>query len=157
MIRVKQAGEIMVVFNADEYQCSIDSLLHELGHSMGLAATGENKPAPGMPDCKKTDKPEDIDDYKFNGTKGHVYEGHGHVGQHCAYGMSDEDKGKNPYWINSPKIHSNGTCIMFGEGKRKGASLATSGFCPQCRDHAKARDLSDLSKFYKKKLTRGTP
>ena len=132
-----QTGENLVVYNADSPECTVDVLLHELGHSMGQTVFGSKKPPKGLP------KPKTISEvdskYSSNGTLGHVYTKHGHSGPHCAYGLSDSQKGLNDY------SGKGGICILFGENPGYDPSPATAGFCPQCSDYIKARDLRDLT------------
>ena len=133
-----QEGENLVVYNPDSPDSFVDVLLHELGHSMGQTIySGTYLPPKGYTVPKKSS--EDDADYAHNGTKGHVYVGKGHSGPHCAYGLSDLDKALASY-SGKP-----GTCIMFGENSGQGDSLATTGYCPQCEDNIKHRDIHDLS------------
>jgi hypothetical protein len=94
-------------------------------------------PPKGLAVPKKTGEADT--DYAHNGAKGHVYVGKGHSGSHCAYGLSDLEKASGNYGGKG------GTCIMFGENSGSGASLAVTGFCPQCEAYIKSRDLSDLT------------
>ena len=129
-----QKGENLMVYVATATDCSVDTLLHELGHSMGMTITsGANKNPPG------TDMPKSVSE-NDGGSKGNYYTGKGHSGAHCAFGLSDGDKGAASYGGKG------GTCIMFGEGPSTGASKATSGFCTTCRTYINARDLRDLTK-----------
>jgi outer membrane protein OmpA-like peptidoglycan-associated protein len=133
-----QTGENLVVYNTSSPDSFVDVLLHELGHSMGQTVFSGYYEAPkGLLMPKETG--EDDATYAHNGTKGHVYDEKGHSGSHCAYGLSDVDKARASYGGKG------GTCIMFGENSGSGASLATTGFCPQCLDYIKARDLRDLT------------
>jgi hypothetical protein len=68
-----------------------------------------------------------------------VYIAHGHSGPHCAYGLTDVQKKLGDYGGQA------GTCIMFGENSGSDPGSATTGFCPECSDYIKARDLRDLT------------
>jgi hypothetical protein len=147
-----QGGENLVVFSLAASDSSIDVMLHEAAHTMGL--TGD-APASGLTLAKDFSEQEPTATYRTNGTLGHRYEDHGHSGSHCAFGMSDADKALPHYdkkRYEEPSGSGNfvvkpatgGTCIMFGENDGSGPSGATSHFCPQCRDVLRARDMSSL-------------
>jgi hypothetical protein len=133
-----QAGENLVVYNHTAPDSFVDVLLHELGHSMGQTVyVDEYSPPKGLATPKSTNEKDAK--YAYNGTKGHVYIGKKHSGPHCAYGLNDAEKKSASYKNRS------GSCIMFGENSADGPSLATTGFCPQCMEYIKARDLRNLS------------
>jgi hypothetical protein len=120
-----QAGENLVFYNPTAVDASVDVALHELCHSLGLT-----KPAtwpPGM-----TARPLSYSGAPgafAAGTAGGIYDGHGHSGWHCSYGVAAADLGNNSYG------GAGGTCVMFGENSGTGATLATAGFCPKCKEH----------------------
>ena len=133
-----QTGENLVVYNPDFPDSFVDVLLHELGHSMGQTVySGYYLPPKGLSMPKRSTETDPK--YAFNGSFGHVYVGNEHSGSHCAYGLSDLDKDSTDY------RRKPGICIMFGENSGSGSSSATAGFCPQCEDYIKSRDLRDLS------------
>jgi outer membrane protein OmpA-like peptidoglycan-associated protein len=132
-----QTGENLVVYNSDSPECFVDVLLHELGHSMGQTVFGSKKPPKGLPEPKTVSEVDN--DYANNGSLGHVYIAHGHSGPHCAYGLTDAQKKMKEYGGQG------GTCIMFGENSGSDPSSATTGYCPECSDYIKARDLRDLT------------
>jgi hypothetical protein len=133
-----QTGENLVVYNPDSPESFVDVLLHELGHSMGQTVTGGySLPPKGFASPKSTAEPDPL--YGHNGTMGHVYTGKGHSGPHCAYGLTDAQKMLADYGGQA------GTCIMFGENSGSDPSSATAGFCPECSDYIKGRDLQDLT------------
>ena len=134
-----QTGENLVVYNAEAPDCFVDVLLHELGHSMGQTVyDGIYLPPKGLPLPMEWSEADPV--YGFNGSSGHVYVKKDHSGSHCAYGLSDEEK-----QLASFKYVSSGTCIMYGQNSGSSPSSATTGFCPQCEDYIKSRDLRDLS------------
>lgn len=136
-----QVGEILVKWGFNCPLCITDTFLHELGHQYKLTPyqTADGHFAPGMRRPKESTQVEDIADYQTNGTKGHYYDNaHGHSGTHCAFGLSDSDKGQANYG------GKNGTCTMYGEGGRDDSTRKRLKFCPQCVDYIRARDLSAL-------------
>jgi hypothetical protein len=136
--RDAQTGENLVVYNPDFPESSIDVLLHELGHSMGQTVySGHYLPPKGLKVPKRSSEVDEK--YSFNGKLGHIYVGKKHSGSHCAYGLTDAQKKSDNYSGLA------GPCIMYGENDGNGPSTATEGFCPQCLDYIKSRDLRDLS------------
>lgn len=132
-----QSGENLVVYDSESPECVVDVLLHELGHSMGQTVFGSKKPPKGLSKPKTISEVDTL--YASNGTLGHIYVGHFHSGPHCAYGLTDAQKGLDSYKGLA------GTCIMFGANPGFDPSSATNGFCPQCSDYIRARDLRDLT------------
>ena len=116
-----------------------DVLMHELAHSMGLTVMrGWNKAPPGLGYPKTVDE-NDPD----TGNKGHVYDNaHGGSGSHCANGLSDGQKSGSDYdssWAN---------CGMLDNGPSTDPS-PFNGFCDQCQEYIKARDISDITRSFK--------
>jgi hypothetical protein len=128
----------LIVYDTSSTDPVADVILHELGHHLGqtTAATGGNSEAPGAP------ARDGVDTVGSDGHRGDVYVDHEHSGPHCAYGLSDADKGRAGYM--SQIGGRAGTCIMFGHNSYGGASLATAGFCPGCLVSMKARDLTSI-------------
>jgi hypothetical protein len=136
-----QKGELLMVYaGAVGAMCDTDTMLHELGHQYNMSAYNQatDTHAPGMPKPKSTAEDETVDDYKNVGAKGHYYDRHGHAGPHCAWGLTDTNKALASYGSKG------GICTMFGEGASQDTSRTRSGFCPQCIDYIRARDLSAL-------------
>jgi hypothetical protein len=129
-----QKGELLSFFNQSSKEASIDVMLHEVGHLAGLTVyNGIYKPSPGLAIPKTTSE-------RDGAHLGNTYIGKGHSGSHCAFGLTDIDKAKDSY------AGSDGTCIMFGENSGRDPSPATTGYCPECTKHFKARELDDLGK-----------
>ena len=134
-----QAGENLFVWKEASPNCSGDTLMHELAHSMGLTVMrGWNKAPPGLGYPKTVDE-NDPD----TGNKGHVYDNaHGGSGSHCANGLSDGQKSGSDYdssWAN---------CGMLDNGPSTDPS-PFNGFCDQCQEYIKARDISDITRSFK--------
>jgi hypothetical protein len=122
-----QAGENLVFYNPGAVDASVDVALHELSHSLGLT-----KPAawPSGVTARPLSYAYDAGTDTYSaGTAGGIYDGHGHSGWHCAYGIAAGDLGLRSYGGKG------GTCVMFGENTGRGATLATAGFCPKCKEH----------------------
>jgi hypothetical protein len=104
------------------------TFVHELGHSAGMTilATGPRaRPPPeGLP------APAAV-------PGGFYYEGKGHNGSHCAFGLSDTDKNLDSYAKKS------GSCILFGGGNDD-PNPSRDRFCPTCIKYLRARNLQDL-------------
>ena len=130
----------LFVYNPSSWKPSTDVLLHELGHTMGMCLEDDNIPPPGFSKPKLVSEIDPI--FKGPGTnrKGHLYTGKEHSGAHCAWGMSDRKKRSDDYLETG-----GGTCVMFGHNDTStNDSLATTGFCDQCRLHIRARNLKDI-------------
>jgi hypothetical protein len=103
------------------------TLLHELGHSLGQAASS-NADTPGLP-----------------ASHPNHYTGHGHQGDHCAFGLparyvNEEDYAKLIF--KKPPVHGN--CIMWG-GVGKGFRYAeASTFCADCTAYLRARKIEKV-------------
>lgn len=139
-----------------------EMILHETGHNVGLGLIdrsngsqavpggtfnyGQSKSPPSGPiqglqfaelgaDGKatgnKVDWPQPVPD-------GLVYVGKGHLGPHCASGLSRTKRDKPDYVV--AKLQ--GSCLMFGSAdpRKKGGGA----FCPQCTAILRARDLADV-------------
>lgn len=136
-----QKGEILVVFDKDNMKPVVDTVLHEIAHLMNMTVyydAGPGAHAPGLEIYKDTTENETNADYKHNGNKGHAYIEHGHSGEHCAYGLSDADKGLAEY----DNAANPAECILIGGSDPSQAG--PPGFCPQCKDYIKARDLQTI-------------
>jgi hypothetical protein len=104
------------------------TFVHELGHSAGMTilSTGvrARPPPEGMP------APAEV-------PGGFYYEGKSHNGSHCAFGLSDTERGLDSF-NKKP-----GTCILFGSGGDE-PNPKRDQFCPTCVKYLKARNLQDL-------------
>lgn len=143
-----QKGEMLLTWGINCPLSITDTFLHELGHQYNMAvtaagngahqwATAEVPHAPGIATPKNVTQAE-VAAYKFRGDKGHAYTGKGHSGGHCAYGLTDAQKGQDPYGNPS------GICTMYGSGPRDDTQRKRLSFCPMCQDMLRARDLSAL-------------
>jgi len=136
-----QKGELLFCYSKENPLCGSDTLLHELGHQYKMTTYGlaANAASPGMRKPKGVSEAEDKAEYQSGGTKGHYYDAHGHSGNHCALGMSDAEKGESDYGGKD-----SASCTMFGEGPSVDSERQAQGFCAQCVDYIRARDLSAL-------------
>lgn len=118
----------------------VSTLLHELGHNMGqgyadktvdlVYGNAAGSEIPGVP-------------FAAGVPGGYLYGDHGHTGVHCAFGVSDGDRGDDPYGAKQMK---QAKCVMFGAGDMNSSKLLT--FCEKCEPYVKAQDASDLSKHW---------
>ncbi|RVU46505.1 hypothetical protein [Rubrivivax rivuli] len=116
-------------------ECVSETVMHEGAHRLGLAAPAHG--VPGIPAAKKIDEADAV--YPHNGTLGHYYTGHGHNGGHCAYGLSDAQKGTDPFnWTTSQACK----CFLYGSGGRDDSSRRRMSFCPQCQDILRGKELT---------------
>lgn len=112
---------IMVALNAysePKPKAVAGTIWHEVAHTLDLVNV-DHQIGEGIAKPKTINEAEPIVPFQKNGTKGHQYRGHGHLGGHCAYGLTDADKGRSSY------IYSKAQCTMFGQNP-------SSSFCPQC-------------------------
>jgi hypothetical protein len=119
--------ENLVVYVPTSPNCTTDTLLHELGHSMAMvyfAGTNTGKPLPsGLTSPTKV-------------PAGNAYDEHGGSGTHCAHGMGNK--------ALASFSGGGGTCIMFHEGPSVDPNQATEGFCDECSKYIRATDLTAL-------------
>lgn len=134
-----QAGENLFVWKLASPDCSGDTLMHELAHSMGLTVmVGWNRPPPGLPYPRTVDE---ID--RETGNKGHIYDNaHGGSGSHCASGLDDAAKAGSDY---DP---ADSRCGMLDNGPSSDPS-PFNGFCDECQRYTRARDLSDITRSFR--------
>jgi hypothetical protein len=103
------------------------TILHELGHSLGQAATS-NADTPGLP-----------------ATHPNQYDGHGHQGSHCSFGLPSGKKDTEDYGtllLKDPPIH--GKCIMWG-GTAKGFRFDEANtFCADCTAYLLAHKIEKV-------------
>jgi hypothetical protein len=75
-----------------------------------------------------------------------MYTGNGHMGPHCADGMSnahyDGGAGKGDGYLKNFTGKKECTCIMYGENGQ--GSTCTGRFCARCSPFIKAERLTDL-------------
>jgi hypothetical protein len=133
-------GDLLVVNNPAGAVCSGDVILHEAGHLFGLSPLDIAKDAfaPGIDKCKAFNEADA--DWKFNGANGHLYEKHGHQGPHCAYGLTDAQKGEASYASTVPGTDAK--CIMYGSTWSIDSQRGTRDLCPQCLHLMRARDYT---------------
>ena len=116
------------------------TLLHELGHNLGHAymdktvdATYGRAPRyaiPGLP------FPPGVPD-------GFGYGGKGHLGPHCATGLTDDER-------RQPSFRGlRGGCIMFGENNMNGEDVFQ--YCPRCRETLKATSAMDITRAWERR------
>ena len=132
-------GDMLIVFHAGGKLCAADTIVHEAGHLFGLTPFGEaaGKVGPGVPEAKSSTATE-VDAFRFNGTKGHLYDGHGGSGPHCCYGLSDAQKLDADYSEHTAAAK----CVMFGNSPGADSGRAATALCPQCALLLRAKDYS---------------
>jgi hypothetical protein len=119
------------------------TLLHELAHNMGQVYADKKIDATfGRPPLKE------IPGIPFPAgvPEGYAYGGRGHTGTHCAYGLSKSVRSV-PNYGNSDDAFLMKQCIMFGSGDMSSSVLFD--FCPDCKKHLKAEDISDIRKSWR--------
>lgn len=140
-----QKGELLVVWGQNSPLCMTDTILHELGHQYLMTpyqmASGSH--SPGLRRPKSITDTEDVADFKTNGTKGNYYDGHEHSGNHCAYGLSNNQKALADYL--SGNTWKDAKCLMYGSNTDEDGDRCAREFCPQCVAYIRARDLSALA------------
>jgi hypothetical protein len=128
-------GRALFKFRPDETRGFAKTILHELGHMIGLGPVGWRPPSVGMPD-----KHVDNGGYYYSNRTGSTPDdgksGYRdlHTGHHCAAGVADTSAAN----FSTQK----GTCIMWGS--EIDTSAADPAFCLDCQNHIKSRNLGDL-------------
>lgn len=140
-----QKGELLVVWGQNSPLCMTDTVLHELGHQylMTPYQMSAGAHSPGLRRPKSITQTEDVAEYKTNGTKGNYYDEHEHSGNHCAFGLSDAQKGLADYL--SGDTWKAAQCLMYGSNTDADGDRCPREFCPQCVAYIRARDLSALA------------
>jgi hypothetical protein len=130
-----QGGDVLACFSSSQGAIDICVTMHELGHTYGQTIyTGESPPI-GMAQPATFAQAETVVRYKTNGTKGQAYDRHPpHSGSHCAYGLSDLEKGQADY----QPAGGSALCVMFGAGG------VDRNFCPQCIDLIRGSNLTAI-------------
>jgi hypothetical protein len=113
------------------------TLLHELGHNMGLAYGSKTVDAtygraakyeiPGIP-------------FPDGVPTGFVYGGHGHTGMHCAQGLTDDERKEASYGKLT------GKCILFGQGDM--SKDVTPDYCDLCTEHFRSTEADELTRHW---------
>jgi hypothetical protein len=137
-------GDLLIVNDPAGTLCTADTVLHELGHLFGLTPFNVAKDAfaPGVDKCKSV-ADDEADPWKHIGAKGHFYDEHGDTGEHCAWGLSDAEKGTADYTDDSNVAGDSPECIMYGHGASDDSEREGSiDLCPQCLHLMRARDYS---------------
>jgi hypothetical protein len=116
------------------------TIVHELAHAIGHAYG--KKDADNLPECGQEVIP-GVDFRKRLKDGGHVYEGHGHSGGHCAMGLAsgdDQDSNqKDVDFSESTRISRKAKCLNWGEGTSTAQPL-----CDECAEVMSASDVSEL-------------
>ena len=107
------------------------TICHELGHSMGLTVKQAG--------TFKTLAPHGLA-FPPEVHVGDVYDGKGHQGTHCAFGISEKKKRESAASYQG----LGGKCIMFGEGGDE-AEPKRKDFCETCIKYIRARNLADIA------------
>lgn len=148
-------GPHQVVKLGSNDQVFNDTVLHELGHNLRQAPSGENAPPQGL----------SLADHAY------IYEEHGHQGPHCHFGLDAAgathvltykadgtaeyvdivgDASDQPDYdrlvkkVGADYKDVSGTCVMYGSGPPD-VAVATSGFCEHCLPFIKAQALEDVT------------
>lgn len=135
-----EGSRVLACFSKANAAIDVCVTMHEMGHSYcqtvyDPALPGANAAPLGMPTPKTVNELESVARYKLPGkNKGQTYIGKQHSGEHCAYGLSDSQKGSGSY--RSAGIEILARCIMFGSGGYNRT------FCPQCIDMIRGVNLT---------------
>ena len=135
------ARQVCVV-NLNSPQSRGATLVHELGHNMGMTVmAGRNQDPDGMPPAKHIDNG---GNYYINAKKANFAKGirTAHQGGHCAEGVPAKAKALPDVGATASK--NGGTCILYGSGGDDDAKNKRKGFCQQCKTYIKARNLADV-------------
>jgi hypothetical protein len=127
-----KAGRALFKFRPADVKGFAKTILHELGHMIGLAPVGYRSAAPGVV-AKHVDNGGTYYSNKASSTPNDGNSGYRnrHKGHHCAAGCPD---------LSAANFSSQtGTCIMFG-----GPIQVDPEFCDDCNEHIKSRNLKDL-------------
>lgn len=130
-------ADVLACFSRAAARVDICTTLHELGHSYGMTVfTAQDRPPAGMARPKSIAQAETVARYRATGGKGNYYDEHEHSGSHCAFGLTDAEKGNASF--QTPGYGGRARCIMFGSG---GVDRV---FCPQCVDLIRGTNLRAL-------------
>jgi hypothetical protein len=124
-----------LVVNPNGPQCMGNTCCHELGHSMGQTVMPSSVTFKSLAYRGGT-APSTV-------PAGDVYDGHDHVGTHCAKGLTVAQKGQASYNGNGMI----GRCIMFGSGGVTDPPPGAS-YCAECIKQIKGRKLHDIVTSY---------
>ena len=117
----------------------LSTLLHEMGHNLGQAYSSKTVgPSYGLPDGKKIPGIE----FATGVPNGFAYEGLGHTGLHCSFGLTKKEREEAVANNNMDMHGAKAKCVMFGSGDMKSAKLIE--FCEDCVKFLKAIDGSSL-------------
>jgi hypothetical protein len=136
-----QGADVLACFHSAQGAIDVCVTMHELGHTYGQTIFTGQSPPKGMAQPATVTEAETVVRYKTNGANGHAYNRHPpHSGEHCAYGLSDAQKGQAVYGPSEAAA----LCVMFGAGGYD------RNFCPQCIDLIRGANLTAIP------VTRGT-
>lgn len=132
-----EGADVLACFKSSQGAVDVCVTMHELGHSYGQAVfTAGDKAPKGMTKPKTITQAETVNRYKHNGNNGHPYDRHNHSGSHCAYGLSDAQKGQASY--QQGPLHAAAACVMWGAGGQN------RDFCPQCIDLIRGANMTAI-------------
>lgn len=166
LIGIAKDGVIGMTTGGGDFTASglAEIILHETGHNLGVGLIdrtngsqtvgtstqnfGQSKSPPSGPITGLTFDEKGADG-KATGTKlewpqpvpdGLVYAGKGHLGPHCAHGLTRAQRSRAGYGGLS------GKCLMFGASNPKVGAVRS--FCPQCAVILRARDVSNVRRTW---------
>lgn len=114
-------------------------LVHEFGHKMKMSMHGRKGTDLGAGLLDGATIADDEARYPKGGKLGHLYDGKAHSGPHCAYGLTDAEKGATDYTAINPDPAP--ACVMFGG---QIGALVIHTLCPQCQDYLCAHPLESV-------------
>lgn len=131
-----EGADVLACFRSAQGAIDVCVTMHELGHSYGQTVFTGDTPPMGMAQPATVAAAETVVRYKTNGSNGQTYNRHGHSGSHCAYGLSDAQKGQASYQVGG--MGAAALCVMFGAGG------VDRNFCPQCVDLIRGAKLTAI-------------
>jgi hypothetical protein len=132
-----EGADVLACFKSSQGAVDVCVTMHELGHSYGQAVfTASDQPPKGMTKPKNITQAETVNRYKNNGNNGHPYDRHNHSGSHCAFGLSDAQKGQASF--QQAALHAAAACVMWGAGGQD------RNFCPQCIDLIRGANMTAI-------------
>ncbi|MBN2573171.1 MAG: hypothetical protein JXP73_01275 [Deltaproteobacteria bacterium] len=122
----------------------IDTFCHEMGHNLGQVYADQTVgPTYGFAPANEIPKLP----FPAGVPGGYAYEGLGHTGLHCAYGISAANRQTAVDNGDISPYFGDAKCVMYGAGDMKSSKSRT--FCDECLKYIVAIDGSDITKDWR--------